>query len=184
MCKRPIILVVVSSQGNHDNRYKSLYGSAADFTLIPVKLRGITLLNFASSKQRWTRVLIAMSKSIKKDGMEFLFYASGDGWDYLSSERVVEMININHVPPSIERLWSGLMHSSRMRTDWMDWEKIHEPQIPWNLSYVRLWKEWRSRYRNHIVKHWQPWTQSNHSSCIRQQISLVAFNGFDGIQEY
>ena len=67
-------------------------------------LTSLHFVNSASSKQRWTRVLIAMSKSIKKDGMEFLFYASGDGWDYLSSERAVEMININHVPPSIERL--------------------------------------------------------------------------------
>jgi len=49
----------------------------------------------------WQRILTAMSKSIKKDKREFDFRA-GRGWDDLSAERAVEMIN--HLPPSIEGL--------------------------------------------------------------------------------
>jgi len=42
-----------------------------------------------------------MSKSIKKDGMEFDFVA-GSGFNGLSAERAVDMIC--HLPPSIEGL--------------------------------------------------------------------------------
>jgi len=49
----------------------------------------------------WQRILRTMSNFIKKDVIEFDFGA-GDGWDDLSAERAVEMIN--HLPPSIEEL--------------------------------------------------------------------------------
>ena len=49
----------------------------------------------------WQRILRAMSKSIKKDTMESNFRI-GNGWNDLSAERAVEMIN--HLPPSIESL--------------------------------------------------------------------------------
>jgi len=49
----------------------------------------------------WQRMLRAMSKSIKNDKMQFNFEA-GSGWDDLSAERAVEMIN--HLPPSIKGL--------------------------------------------------------------------------------
>ena len=50
----------------------------------------------------WQRMLIAMSKSIKKDIIQFDFGA-GKGWDDLSAERAAEMIH--HLPPpSIEGL--------------------------------------------------------------------------------
>ena len=49
----------------------------------------------------WQRMLRVMSKSTKKDKMDFNFSA-GEAWDDLSAERAVEMIN--HLPPSIEGL--------------------------------------------------------------------------------
>ena len=51
---------------------------------------------------KWLRMLTVMSKSTKKDVMEFDFSA-GNGWDDLSAERAVEMIH--HLPHMDHPSW-------------------------------------------------------------------------------
>ena len=82
----------------------------------------------------WQRILKAMSKSIKKD-IEFDFSAF-EGWDDLSAERAVEMIN--HLPPSIERLviWCAPYGSPFMDAviDWIEKSNHLKTLSIWNTS--------------------------------------------------
>jgi len=67
----------------------------------------------------WQRVLRTMSKSIKKDPMNFTFGA-GDGWDDLSPERAAEMIS--HLPSSIEELYiESAPYGSPFMDGLIDW---------------------------------------------------------------
>ena len=106
--------------------------------------------------------------------MEFLFHAGG-GWDDLSAKRAVEMIN--HSPPSIEGL---VIRSALYGLPFMDGLIDWIEKKSTNLKYLEIYQTCvcgRNGGRDTGI------ILSNIGSQARNQISLVAFNGFDGIQE-
>jgi len=114
----------------------------------------------------WQRILRAMSKSIKKDGMEFNFSGL---WGDLSAERAVEMIN--HLPPLIEKLEIQCApHGSPFMDAVIDWIEPRTSNLLLFIVCVLVEGMWMKveKQESDWQRHWQPRTQSNISFCMKR----------------